>query len=93
MTRVRERDSHSGEIGEVLWHSIDENGEVGHYDVEWPTRGVQRGIPAALLEKVSDDDVRHHSHKEEKRHTKTIKNEDIDKKIYLKLLEFMKKDT
>jgi len=82
MTRVRERDSQDGEIGEVLWHSIDENGEVGYYDVEWPTRGVQKGIPANLLEKVSDEDIRHHSHSEQPR-----KNNNINEKIYFKFLK------
>ena len=42
------------EVGEVLWHSLKENGEINFYDVEWPDGTVETDIPARLLEKVKD---------------------------------------
>jgi hypothetical protein len=48
-----------------LWHSLDGNGHVAVYDVEWPGGRVETDIPAILLEKVKDsDDVdeAHESH-------------------------------
>ena len=47
------------EVGYVLWHSLNESGNVEIYDVEWPDGTIERNIPAILLEKVKDsnDDV------------------------------------
>ena len=44
------------EVGEVLWHSLRENGEINFYDVEWPDGSVETDIPARLLEKVKDSE-------------------------------------
>ena len=42
------------EVGYVLWHSLNENGEVNYYDVEWPDGRVETDVPARILEKVRD---------------------------------------
>ena len=42
------------EVGYVLWHSLNERGEVNYYDIEWPSGFVETNIPARLLEKVKD---------------------------------------
>lgn len=51
------------EVGEVLWHSLDESGHIAIYDVEWPDGTIERDIPAIMLEKVkdSDDDLSEHN--------------------------------
>ena len=52
------------EIGHVLWHSLDEAGNIEVYDVKWPSAGVQTDIPANMLEGVKmsehvDEDEQH----------------------------------
>ena len=63
LTHVKRKDSALNEIGKVLWHSLDENGHIAIYDVEWPSIGIETDIPAILLEKVkdSDDDLSEHN--------------------------------
>ena len=36
----------------MLWHSLDENGKIEVYDVQWPDGTVETDISAALLEGV-----------------------------------------
>ena len=36
----------------MMWHSLDENGKIEIYDVEWPDGTVETNIPAGLLEGV-----------------------------------------
>ena len=40
-----------------MWHSINENGEIAIYDVEWPNGRVETNIPAYLLEGVKDSSM------------------------------------
>ena len=40
----------------MVWHSLDENGHIAIYDVEWPSSGIETDIPAILLEKIKDSD-------------------------------------
>jgi len=54
LTHVKRKGSALNEIGEVLWHSLRENGEINLYDVEWPDGTVETNISANLLEKVKD---------------------------------------
>jgi len=56
LTHVKRKGSALNEVGEVLWHSLKENGEINFYDVEWPDGTVETDIPAVLLEKVKDSD-------------------------------------
>ena len=42
------------EVGYVLWHSLNEQGEINYYDIEWPDGEVETDVPARLLEKVKD---------------------------------------
>ena len=35
-----------------MWHSLDENGKIEIYDVEWPDGTVESNIPVAMLEGV-----------------------------------------
>jgi len=54
LTHVRKKGSSLNEVGYVLWHSLNESGEINYYDVEWPDGSVETDIPARLLEKVKD---------------------------------------
>jgi hypothetical protein len=56
LTHVKRKDSALNEVGEVLWHSLDESGHIAFYDVEWPECYIETNIPAILLEKVKDSD-------------------------------------
>ena len=56
LTHVKRKDSALNEVGEVLWHSLDESGHIAFYDVEWPECYIETNIPAMLLEKVKDSD-------------------------------------
>ena len=44
------------EVGYVLWHSLNENGKIKYYDIEWPDGRIDVNVPANLLEKVKDSD-------------------------------------
>ena len=35
-----------------MWHSLDENGKIEVYDVQWPDGTVETDISVALLEGV-----------------------------------------
>jgi len=56
LTHVKRKDSALDEVGEVLWHSLDESGHIAIYDVQWPSGNIETNIPAILLEKVKDSD-------------------------------------
>jgi len=51
------------EVGNVLWHSLDKQGKISVYDVEWPSSGIQTNIPAHMLEAVR---VTEHENESEK---------------------------
>ena len=38
----------------MLWHSLNENGHIAVYDVEWPNGHIETNIPARLLEKAKN---------------------------------------
>lgn len=58
LTHVKRKDSALNEAGYVLWHSLNERGDINYYDVKWPGGNIETNIPAILLEKVKDrDDV------------------------------------
>ena len=42
-----------------MWHSLDKDGNIEVYDVEWPNGMVETNIPASLLEGVK---VKEHDH-------------------------------
>ena len=50
------------EVGYVLWHSLNENGEINYYDVEWPDGTIENNIPARLLEKAKDSKEMEEAH-------------------------------
>ena len=56
LTHVKRKDSALNEVGEVLWHSLKENGEINFYDVMWPDGVIETDIPTVMLEKVKDSD-------------------------------------
>ena len=37
-----------------MWHSLDENGKIEIYDVEWPDGTVETDIPVTMLESVRE---------------------------------------
>ena len=39
----------------MMWHSLDENGKIEIYDVEWPDGTVESNIPVGLLESVQEE--------------------------------------
>ena len=48
-----------------MWHSLDKQGNISIYDIEWPDGSIETNVPARLLEKVKDsDDINevHESH-------------------------------
>ena len=60
LTHVKRKASALKEVGEVLWHSMNEQGVIGEYDVFWPELcEVETGIKADLLEAVK---MQEHSH-------------------------------
>lgn len=56
LTHVKRKGSALNEVGYVLWHSLNESGDIKYYDVEWPKGNIETNIPAFLLEKVKDSD-------------------------------------
>ena len=52
LTHVKRKDSALDEVGKVMWHSLDENGKIEVYDVQWPDGTVETDISVALLEGV-----------------------------------------
>ena len=60
LTHVKRKGSAIKEVGEVLWHSLNESGDIKVYDVYW-TRSdkIERDISADLLEAVK---LKEHSH-------------------------------
>ena len=37
-----------------MWHSLDENGKIEIYDVQWADGTVETNIPVGLLESVRE---------------------------------------
>ena len=59
MTHVKRKDSALNEIGEVLWHSLDENGNINYYDVKWPSGEIEENIPANMLTEIMSEQHEH----------------------------------
>jgi len=55
LTHVRKKDS-SEQIGEVVWHTLNENGKTEYYDVQWPDGILEKNIHIRYLivEKVQE---------------------------------------
>ena len=49
------------EVGEVLWHSLDKQGNIAIYDVIWPSGEIETDIPVKMLEGIKENE---HSKKE-----------------------------
>ena len=50
-------------VGKVLWHSLDENGNIGEYDMKFGDTVVQRILP----EHVEPTEEKLHEHAPQKR--------------------------
>ena len=63
LTHVRRKGSALNEIGEVIWHSLTESGQIDVYDVYWPDQEYhETNIPAGLLEDVTSQKHEHVTH-------------------------------
>lgn len=60
-----------------MWHSLDENGKIKIYDVEWPDGTVETNIPVAMLESVREG-----SHTEGKEHGVQEENTPVNERKY-----------
>ena len=69
LTHVKWKGSALKEIGEILWHSLNESGDIRFYDVYWrKTDMIERDISASLLEAVKSEDHHHETHSEDTPH-------------------------
>jgi len=59
LTHVKRKDSALNEIGEVLWHSLDRNGNTKFYDVLWESGNLEQDINLVELSPVK---VQEHKH-------------------------------
>ena len=60
-----------------MWHSLDENGKIEIYDVEWPDGTVETNIPVGLLESVREG-----SHTEGEKHGVQEKDTPVNERNY-----------
>lgn len=81
LTHVKRKDSSLNEVGEVLWHSLKENGEINFYDIEWSDGTVETNVPATLLEKIKDSSEGVHEAHGVKGHEESA---DLEEKKYKK---------
>ena len=56
-THVKRKGSALDEIGFVVWHSLNEGGDIDFYDVEWNMGNIETDIPATMLEVVKDSNA------------------------------------
>ena len=47
------------EIGAVLWHSLNESGDIAVYDVKWNSGVIETDIPSILLENANESEDMH----------------------------------
>ena len=74
LTHVKRKDSALKEVGEVLWHSLNESGDIRFYDVYWTRRDmIERDIPSELLEAVQMKEHKHSVSEEDTDHSKRKK--------------------
>ena len=65
LTHVKRKGSALKEVGEVLWHSLNESGDIRFYDVYWTKRDmIERDIPSKFLEAVSLKEHKHEASEE-----------------------------
>ena len=60
-----------------MWHSLDENGKIEIYDVQWPDGTVETNIPVAMLESVREG-----SHTEGEEHGVQEKDTPVNERKY-----------
>jgi len=36
-------------VGKITWHSLDKNGAIGHYDIDFGEKSLEN-VPASLVE-------------------------------------------
>tara|TARA_B100000700_G_scaffold65793_1_gene72636 strand:- start:1127 stop:1765 length:639 start_codon:yes stop_codon:yes gene_type:complete len=60
-----------------MWHSLNENGEIEIYDVQWPDGTVETNIPVRLLESVHEG-----THNEGEKHGVQEKDTPISERKY-----------
>jgi hypothetical protein len=53
------------EVGEVVWHSLDRNGNTKYYDVLWSDGNIELNILINELDAVSAKEHKHESESEE----------------------------
>lgn len=80
LTHVKRKDSSLKEVGEVLWHSLDEQGNISVYDVLWPNGMIETNVSVQLLEAVREG-----SHNESEAHGVQKENTALSERKYKKL--------
>ena len=60
-----------------MWHSLDENGKIEIYDVEWPDGTIETNVPVELLESIEEG-----SHNEGQEHGVQDKNTPVSERSY-----------
>ena len=56
----------SSTIGEVLHHSLNEDGQIASYDVKWPDGTIDHSVPSAILEELEVEMQEHETDTDEK---------------------------
>ena len=46
---MRKKDSSKDQIGEVVWHSLNESGKTEYYDVQWKDGVIEKNIHIRYL--------------------------------------------
>ena len=45
----------AGTVGEVIHHSLNEDGHIATYDVKWEDGTIEKNVPASLVEKMNSE--------------------------------------
>ena len=45
----------AGTVGEVIHHSLNEDGYIATYDVKWEDGTIEKNVPASLVEKMNSE--------------------------------------
>ena len=75
LTHVKRKGSALTEIGKVIWHSLNESGEIIYYDILWENGEIERNIHVSELKSTCKDS--NHAHEERKENTSV--SERVDK--------------
>ena len=59
LTHVKRKDSALNETGEVLWHSLDKNGNTRLYDILWENGNLEQDVDVNELKAVK---IKEHEH-------------------------------